>query len=642
MSVTDTTSCADPTPPVTGTSTAVARFNWNAPNRVTAPTANISNYVLVSGNLLRRHCEAGTLVNDAVLAANVDSTTVSCSVNGIAQPDCTGTPTAITVAIVATLDSVGSAPYTYTLTAAFRQLNGRGAPLLVITTASLANGEIGDPYSAPLAGTGGVSPYTWSATGLPAGLSMSPTTGTISGTPTGASGSANVAVTLTDAVASSIVKNLSLTVLAAPTISTATLASGAVGSPYSAPLAGTGGTTPYIWSATGLPSGLSMSSTTGTISGTPNGAVATATVAVKLTDARGVVATKSLALDITGPLTIVTIQFPGADLNVPYNATVTASGGSQPYVWSASGLPSALTMSPSGVVTGTPGAVAGNADVVVTLTDAQGVVVTKTIKIFTSAAPTITTASLPGGEKTVVYAGTTLVGAAGTTPYTWSQTGLPAGLVMSSAGVISGTPNGTPGTATVVVTLTDAANGTVSKSLSLVVAPQPTIVSVTLANVSGGTAGRIEKGDSIAIVYSAQMRVSSFCSTWATDTADQTLTVSNDVTVTLNDGANPTHDSVSVTSATCTFNFGLLDLGVSTYVGSGSASFSGSGANKSSITWTASTKTLLIVFGTKGAAGTVATVATSTPILSSPAAVVDSAGANLTNQSFTLPAGIKF
>ncbi len=44
----------------------------------------------------------------------------------------------------------------------------------------------------------GTSPYSWAATGLPAGLSMNTLTGVISGTPTTV-GSSSVTVTLTDA-----------------------------------------------------------------------------------------------------------------------------------------------------------------------------------------------------------------------------------------------------------------------------------------------------------------------------------------------------------------------------------------------------------------------------------------------------------
>jgi hypothetical protein len=56
---------------------------------------------------------------------------------------------------------------------------------LALTTTSLPAATLGTPYSAALAATGGVPPYTWSVTSgkLPTGLSLNPATGVISGTP---------------------------------------------------------------------------------------------------------------------------------------------------------------------------------------------------------------------------------------------------------------------------------------------------------------------------------------------------------------------------------------------------------------------------------------------------------------------------
>jgi hypothetical protein len=90
--------------------------------------------------------------------------------------------------------------------------------------------------------------------------------------------------------------------------------------------------------------------------------------------------------------------------------------------------------------------------------------------------PTITTSSLPDGNKNAAYSAT-LAAIGGTKPYTWSiATGaVPTGLTLgSSTGVISGTPTGT-GTASFTVKLTDAASQTTTQTLSLTVTNNWTI-----------------------------------------------------------------------------------------------------------------------------------------------------------------------
>ena len=67
---------------------------------------------------------------------------------------------------------------------------------LHITTAALPNGVVGVAYSVQLQATGGIGPYTWSATGLPAGLTLT-SDGLLSGTPS-ASGSGSVVLAVTD------------------------------------------------------------------------------------------------------------------------------------------------------------------------------------------------------------------------------------------------------------------------------------------------------------------------------------------------------------------------------------------------------------------------------------------------------------
>jgi hypothetical protein len=75
---------------------------------------------------------------------------------------------------------------------------------LVISTASLPNGNATVAYSTTLTAIGGVAPYSWSITAgsLPPGLTLNATTGAISGIPT-TQGQYTFTVTVTDSNASS-------------------------------------------------------------------------------------------------------------------------------------------------------------------------------------------------------------------------------------------------------------------------------------------------------------------------------------------------------------------------------------------------------------------------------------------------------
>jgi alpha-tubulin suppressor-like RCC1 family protein len=61
---------------------------------------------------------------------------------------------------------------------------------LAVLSSSLPLGQVGVPYATYAAAAGGVGGYTWSASGLPPGLSIDPASGQISGTPSAAGMSA--------------------------------------------------------------------------------------------------------------------------------------------------------------------------------------------------------------------------------------------------------------------------------------------------------------------------------------------------------------------------------------------------------------------------------------------------------------------
>ena len=264
-------------------------------------------------------------------------------------------------------------------TAAFVSLYGCGGgggggssmpPSLSVSTTALPDGQVGTPYSATLAASGGTPSYQWTlASGaLPAGLSLTASTGGITGSPTAAVSSDPITVRVTDASspAQSSSRSLSLKIApAALAITTASLPQGGVDVTYSATLAAKGGTAPYSWSITSgtLPMGLSLASATGVISGTP-GAATSASITFEVKDSSTPALTQSstLAMAITvAPLNVTTTSLANGQVGKPYSAMLTASGGTPPLSWSISSgtLPAGLSLNASsGAITGTPSATA--------------------------------------------------------------------------------------------------------------------------------------------------------------------------------------------------------------------------------------------------------------------------------------------
>lgn len=67
-------------------------------------------------------------------------------------------------------------------------------------------------------------------------------------------------------------------------------------------------------------------------------------------------------------LSILTSSLPAANIGAAYSATMAASGGTSPYTWTANVMPSGLTMSSAGVISGTPTAY-GTTNITFTVTD---------------------------------------------------------------------------------------------------------------------------------------------------------------------------------------------------------------------------------------------------------------------------------
>jgi hypothetical protein len=177
--------------------------------------------------------------------------------------------------------------------------------LLTITTTSLPNGTLNQPYSQTVAAAGGTSPYSWSVSSgaLPAGLQLSAATGTISGTPTSV-GNFSFIILVTDAQQNIARQSLAINIVnpANPVVVTSGNFTGDVLVAFSQTLTATGGTPPYTWSiASGtLPGGLQLNSTTGVISGTPSPG-GTSQVTFTATDAGGQTGSKTITITINTP-----------------------------------------------------------------------------------------------------------------------------------------------------------------------------------------------------------------------------------------------------------------------------------------------------------------------------------------------------
>ena len=346
------------------------------------------------------------------------------------------------------------------------------AVALSVTTSSLPTGTIGTTYSQTLAATGGTTPYTWSKKSgtLPAGLTLS-TAGVISGKPTTA-GTSTFTVQVKDKAAKTATKSLSITVSAgALAITTTTLADGYLTTAYSQTLAATGGKTAYTWSITAgtLPGGLTLTASTGKISGTPITTVSS-TVTIQVKDANATIVSKALTITVYALPAISTVTLPAGSTGTPYSQTLAASGGRAPYSWSITSgiLPPGLTLDTStGAITGTPTA-SGSATFTAQVKDSNNKTASGIIYVTINNPVSITTPALHDDYVGITYS-TALSATGGTPPYTWiiSEGSLPAGLALNaSSGAISGTPAVT-GASNFTVLARDAVNAISSRAYTV-------------------------------------------------------------------------------------------------------------------------------------------------------------------------------
>ena len=164
---------------------------------------------------------------------------------------------------------------------------------------------------------------TYQATGLPAGLTIGAATGIISGTPTTA-GVASVAITVTDPSGSSATTDFSFTVqrwlLAISPLAAQSLV---VNNPFNLQVNATdSGQIAMTYSASGLPSGITINSSSGLITGR-TAAQGTFSVTVTVSDVTQSTTSASFVLTVRGPPSL------------PLNTSASATSNQITVYWSA-------------------------------------------------------------------------------------------------------------------------------------------------------------------------------------------------------------------------------------------------------------------------------------------------------------------
>jgi sugar lactone lactonase YvrE len=427
----------------------------------------------------------------------------------------TATASGTSITYTAATGFFGSDSFTYTATNVGGTSSAAtvsitvSAPTFSVTPTTLTTGTVGTSYSQTLLVGGGQTPYTFSTTlvsgALPAGLSLG-STGTITGTPTSA-GTFTFTVSGTDSStathATFISGTISLSVNAAAPIATQAVASTALTQNHAAtsftPVTGSGGTGSLTYSVSpALPTGLSMTSGTGAISGTPSATSGATIYTVTVKDSINATGTATFTLSVNSAV-IATQAVASAALTQGHAATtftpVTGTGGTGSLTYSiAPTLPTGLSMaSGTGAITGTPSVASSPTTYTVTVTDTNSATATATFSLIVNG-PIAATQAVPSTTLAVNHAATAftpVTGAGGTGSLTYSVSPtLPAGLSMiSGTGAITGTPTVVSSAATYTVTVTDTTNSTATATFSLTVVTTPVVSSISPAGgaAAGGT-----------------------------------------------------------------------------------------------------------------------------------------------------------
>jgi hypothetical protein len=491
---------------ITGTPTATGTFNFTVQVTdgtctqtqaysivVSCPTITFTNTVAPNGTVGSAYSfDASVTGNTATITYSVSPALPAGLSLNTSTGQITGTPTAQVAATAYTVTAsqssgVCTATQIYTFS-----VNCAGITLTPVAGA-LTAGTIGSAYSVTISQTGLAGTPLWSisAGALPGGLSINATSGEVSGTPT-STGTFNFTVQVTDGTCTA--SQAYSIVVSCPTIVfvNASATNATIGTAYSLDASVTGNTQAITYSVSpALPTGLTLNTSTGQITGTPTATAASATYTVTASQGSGVcTATQNYTFAVVCPtITFTNTIASNATVGVAYNLNAGVTGNTATVTYSVSpALPAGLSLNTStGQITGTPTATVASTTYTVTASQSSGVCTATQNYTFAvnCAGVSISPTTLPNGVLSAVYSQTlTQTGLSGTPAWSVSTGALPTGLSLNgTSGVISGTPSAL-GTFNFTVQVTD---GTCSTSQAYTVVISCTGVSVNPATLPNAT-----------------------------------------------------------------------------------------------------------------------------------------------------------
>ena len=433
------------------------------------------------------------------------------------------------------------------------------APMAGAVTATVAANSSANAITLNI--TGGTPTSVAVASGASHGTATASGT-SITYTPaSGYSGSDSFTYTATNSTGTSSAATVTITVTA-PTLAfspaAGALAAGTVGTAYSQTVTVSNGLAPYSMSlgTTGNVSGTVSTTGTATIAWTPTTA-GTYNVTVNATDADGVTGSAAYTITVTQPAPVASAVSATVAANSSANPiTLNLSGGTATSVAVASGASHGTATASGTSITYTPtSGYSGTDSFTYTATNGTGTSAAATVTMTVSS-PTLTftpsAGALTSGTVNAAYSQSVAV-TGGTSPYTYSATGLPTGLtISSSSGTISGTPT-VSGIFSITVTATDASHVTGAVAYTLYAAPLAPVASNVTATVSENSTNNainlnVAGGatTSVAIVSAARHGLASVSGTSITYTPNAGYTGSDTFTYSATNASGTSSATVNI------------------------------------------------------------------------------------------------